>query len=346
MTALKHQLSTVGYDPTGEEVQKRFGYQHVWALVELISRHMAGKPYVFLFEFHDDVVVLNHHSEPDQVEFFQIKTRKGKAWHLSDLWFRKKSELPSILGKLYQHTLDFHGDLRLYFVTNAQMQFVQKAVLEKGFDDLEAKDQAKLKAKLLVELPDLKEESFPLLTFVQSEIGIDSQETFLLGKVQEFLEHELGPENNVKARSLYRTWLSLVLTKNRKKVEKDIELDDLVELKGVSRPYLEAELMKIKEQSARSDFSIALSLLTSIGATPEEIISVRENWREIELRRRDSSDALFSDLMQLVASKVDSLYTDFSVREKIVEEVVVLPEFSQLFSRQFIATLVLWEVCK
>ncbi|WP_368157654.1 dsDNA nuclease domain-containing protein [Aeromonas sp. R10-2] len=59
----------------GEIAQRGFDYQACWALSEMLEYELNGKNYVFIFEYHDDVLILDDHSTPPK---FDICTSKNK----------------------------------------------------------------------------------------------------------------------------------------------------------------------------------------------------------------------------------------------------------------------------
>lgn len=63
----------------GEIAQRGFDYQTCWALSQMLEYELDEKNYVFIFEYHDDVLILDDEVSPTQLTFAQVKTRE-KHW--------------------------------------------------------------------------------------------------------------------------------------------------------------------------------------------------------------------------------------------------------------------------
>lgn len=142
-------LTTPLAEKSGATTAARIRYQQHWALSEILKRYLAGENCLFIFEYHDDVVILTPASSPNRIEFFQVKTKNGANWSLTELLAQKKGvkgKSLSILGKLYSHLISF-GDhtKRLHFVTNAHFSFIKdKEALETSAAALEERDGKKM----------------------------------------------------------------------------------------------------------------------------------------------------------------------------------------------------------
>ncbi|HBB8375235.1 TPA: DUF4297 domain-containing protein, partial [Escherichia coli] len=66
----------------GEIAQRGFDYQTCWALSQMLEYELDEKNYVFIFEYHDDVLILDDEVSPTQLTFAQVKTRE-KHWTAS-----------------------------------------------------------------------------------------------------------------------------------------------------------------------------------------------------------------------------------------------------------------------
>lgn len=96
-------------ETAGSRSPARFAYQRNWALAELIEYHLEGKDYVFAFEFHDDILILDSEVNPSNLQFVQVKTKTtGQKWTVHGLTKSEKGkngnpEKLSIIGKLYEN---------------------------------------------------------------------------------------------------------------------------------------------------------------------------------------------------------------------------------------------------
>ena len=109
----------------------RFAYQLDWGLKRLLELEEEGKPYTVIFDYQDDILVLDSDEDPQFIDFYQVKTNTAAAgWRKNDLYTvtkKKKKETPadptlfdevdedevegdekySKLAKLLIHSLDF-----------------------------------------------------------------------------------------------------------------------------------------------------------------------------------------------------------------------------------------------
>src|SRR5690606_14716457 len=104
-SSLSDALMKLSQRETGGIVgSDRYDYQKDWGLCKILELHATGLNYVVLFEFHEDIAVLNDPAQPTRVAFYQVKTDSKKKWTVQRLIARKKGRggnaLPSILGNL------------------------------------------------------------------------------------------------------------------------------------------------------------------------------------------------------------------------------------------------------
>lgn len=103
----KKLLAQYPRETAGARSASRFGYQRDWALCHLLNLHIeTDTDYRIVFDYHDDVVILEPADDPTALHFYQVKTKQGGYWKRAALVRRakgKKGLLPSILGKLYHN---------------------------------------------------------------------------------------------------------------------------------------------------------------------------------------------------------------------------------------------------
>ena len=76
MTFAEQLVSNLPRETSGSRASSRFDFQKNWVLCHLLELHLEKRDYLVLCDYHDDVVVLERPSNPDQAEFIQIKTKK------------------------------------------------------------------------------------------------------------------------------------------------------------------------------------------------------------------------------------------------------------------------------
>ena len=89
-------------DISGARASNRFGFQTDWAICELLDKFAAGEDFIFLFDYHEDVVVLTPKDDSTDflADFYQVKTAdKGRPWSKNNIIKGKKSKQKDKDGK-------------------------------------------------------------------------------------------------------------------------------------------------------------------------------------------------------------------------------------------------------
>lgn len=209
---LKKILKTRPRESSGATSSNRFSFQHSWAMCKLLDLHLHCKPYMILFEFHDDIVVLDDEDSPVSAEFIQVKTdTTGRKWTCSKLLSRKKGKgrmLPSPLGKLRCHEISFSKFIsRMSFVSNASFNVPlsdetkstdrNEVCLSEMTDEARREVKDKLRQELCV---DTTGESKTFLCV--TDLSVEDHEVHSLGKLTSFLEQS---RLNVTASVLHKS---------------------------------------------------------------------------------------------------------------------------------------------
>ncbi|MET7242125.1 dsDNA nuclease domain-containing protein [Methylobacterium sp. EM32] len=110
----------------------RYEYQALWGLALLFKEHTSSEDYAIIFEFHDDIALLDHSISPTKVRFYQIKSKDTSGgWTLSALLHREKVRTkkgttitPSHIDKMYDNIHKFSSFvLSVDFVSNQMCGF-------------------------------------------------------------------------------------------------------------------------------------------------------------------------------------------------------------------------------
>lgn len=152
----------------------------------------------------------------------------------------------SIVAKLLQHTKDFEKTRKLYFVTNAHINFIgNKPVC--NFSELTKNNKDKIKEKIKLQLGNVKDENFEKLIFVQNEMSETRYKDTMLGELMNYLKEkwEISTDTDV----VYKNLISLI--RNKTNYEKLVDnRQDLLKYKAIThkefRQYL-LGLTRIKD---------------------------------------------------------------------------------------------------
>ena len=238
---LKDLLSKPQREVAGASTAARFDFQKCWALCEMIDRHCAGQDYVVAFEFHDDVLFFETETNPNEVEFCQVKTSESpKPRKLSSITTRRKPK-NSIIGKMLKNTegLSDYPTAKLVLVSNNAFEFSDTLICAK---DLEEKYRDKLVEKITDELPALNEDILERIHFRVIQIPIAEVETYLRGKAVNLFESRFGTEFS----EAVLPWLRMVIgeanRKNNFPPDSVPDVPTLIEKKCIGRSFVEKSL--------------------------------------------------------------------------------------------------------
>lgn len=222
----------------------RFAYQLDWGLKRLLELEEEGKPYTVIFDYQDDILVLDSDEDPQYIDFYQVKTNTAASgWRKNDLYTvakKKKKETTteptlfdevdedeveedekfSKLAKLLIHSLDFPTVAReFFFVTNANFGTTlikggrQSKAKELNFSDLIDKAKEEIQKRVKEELPDLDESVFEHLHFIKNQMGVGDHEATVIGLLTQYL-NEHYPKAKVSAKPVYDTLIGEIKKRN------------------------------------------------------------------------------------------------------------------------------------
>ena len=74
MDAFDEILSKLPSDIGGSTADNGFSFQKNWALKKLLELEDSGESYTIIFDYHDDIEVLDSDEDAASIDFSQIKT--------------------------------------------------------------------------------------------------------------------------------------------------------------------------------------------------------------------------------------------------------------------------------
>ncbi len=309
-------------EKSGATTSDRYDYQKNWSLMTLLEHHLTGCDYLFVFDFHEDMLVFDSEDSPDKVSFYQVKTNDtGKNWKLPELINakkKKKVDSPSLsfIGKLYQNKINHpNNTMSLNFVSNAKFD-VTLADSTKSTDrtticcsDLDAGLIDQIGNKLIEEHNLQSEPDFKGITFLKvSGLSLDDHSSHIRGKLADFLE-QLLPGKKYVAGAVYKSLYSEI---NRKtNYNKHIKtFDEMIINKAIGRKYFQEHLNKIGLIQDYDEIWNTIEGRLNVENVPLNLIkSIKTNWMRFETDRMDKTniplDKLCSEISQIVLSLME-----------------------------------------
>jgi hypothetical protein len=269
----------------GEIAQRGFDYQTCWALSQMLKYEMDGKNYVFIFEYHDDVLILDDDVSPTDLTFAQVKTRETH-WTASSLSSGTTKKPISIIGKLFIHYKNFANySPKLLFVTNASFNLCKENGGKSSFDANEVKDEHKARFKKAIkDQVKLDDASINLSTmsFVQSSLSLDDHITHLKGKLCDFLSKKFGDSSNLSINVLVTLLEQECRHKSKVKSADIIDFSDLISRKGLSSQGFNSVLDSLNvSNSLKPNWDMAETVFNKVGKNPLQLIPLNATFSQV-----------------------------------------------------------------
>jgi len=304
-------------ESSGSSTSSKYDYQKHWSLTELLERHITGSDYLFVFDFHDDLLVFDSEATPDKVAFYQVKSKDtGKLWKLNDLIKSKSSKtdspLLSIIGKLYLNKMNFPDNtLSLNFVTNAKFDITlgDEKTLSTSLpniccDTLDKDVLAKISSKLVEEHALKDDPDYKGITFLRvCGLSCDDQVGHTKGKVSEFLEMLL-PGKKYMVGAVYNTLMGEIRRKTN--YSKDIgSFEEMIQYKSISRTEFQRLIEQIGLTENFDDLWNSIENRLNAEQAPLGMVrKIKESWGRYELERMDKTNSTLNELSKVICELV------------------------------------------
>ena len=258
MDAFDEILSKLPSDIGGSTADNGFSFQKNWALKKLLELEDGGESYTIIFDYHDDIEVLDSDEDAANIDFYQIKTSVN-YWQANKLCQKetdsKGKAKKSYLGKLINHYLEFEKTRDVYFVTNT---FVSKNHFDSksdshdevlSFSKLSEKVQNDIKSKIEKELgTQINPNCYEHLFIIQNQLNLNDSTDSLVGKVTTFLRKHLGT-SEINPRSFYDAIFAEITKRNDYK-EVFHTKEDLFTHKAISKSQFESFINELRSYTS------------------------------------------------------------------------------------------------
>ena len=309
-------VSTRPRENSGSVSSSRFDYQKDWSLCKLIDTHTTSTDYIVIFDWHEDLLIMDSETTPNKISFYQIKGKKSGNWSATSLLSSEKGSdglpLLSILGKLYDCKSKFDIETgSLNFVSNARYNVKLdsgESSLSKDsicIIELTKKEKEQILRKVKEEHKLKHDPKFEDITFLKVvDLSLDDSSVHAKGKITDFLEG-LFPGKNFNVPSVYRMLFDEV--KRRANYNKEIlTFKDLVNNKGIAKSQFEDI---IRATGIKKDYKEiwkrAESELLSNSVSFQDRRKLNQSWTELELAKMEPNNQVLFDLVSKVKSIIE-----------------------------------------
>lgn len=314
-------ITTPKREDAGSRTSNRYSFQHSWAMQKLLELIATENDFVLVMEFFDDVIVLDSSSNPQMIDFYQIKTNTKQSERFittKKIISPTKKDGLSIAQKLIDNFSRFSNETRsIHLVSNKAF----KIDLVDGTDDSTEKLTISLNELCKDEIDKIKENIcnacncnnciYPrgcsercrkIIFFDVSDLGIDNYDDTVFGRFIKFLsDNNYGYGSILNSKAIYHTLMSEIvrINNNERKASSFHEL------------LLSKSITKNKFDSYLRDFEKSFLMANDWSDISNALRSQQENYGNIEINAikkqwdKYKVDSLGSDLLILEVIKND-----------------------------------------
>lgn len=330
MVLAKRLIEVPQSERGGEIAQRGFDFQACWALSHMFEYELQGKEYVFVFEYHDDVLILDSATNPQKATFAQVKTNE-KPWTLNKLITATKAKPISFIGKLFEQKRKFdNSDVELMFVSNAYFSFDKRNHFKAT--DLKKGDQDNLIEKVSKQLSSTNNLELAKLTFLTSDLSLEGHSSHLKGKICDFFESYFDDNIDINPSSFARTLESACRDRAKVRSSDIRSFDELIKKKGFTSDFVKETLENIcATKSLQPDWESARQILAEMGKNTIQLLSLKSIFTRISISVKSSNS-----VEKMYLNQADLLFdkqaAETSMHEFIVNTVksleLSIPDYS------------------
>ncbi len=341
----------------GRHGGKGHEFQRYWALCHLLKIDLERDNYLVLLEFIEDVAVLNNESNPEKIEFFQLKKKDGNSsWTKTALAKPSKDKL-SILAKLFEsRNISPDTSATISFVSNSPVALTLKNKLDSThlptFEaiDVDASILDPLQKDIATELqvePDKIQ--WDKLSFIKSPLSLNDLENHALGHVVTYLGSKY-PDHNARADIFFRLLYGEI--KIRATSTEDANtFEDLKKLRGISKSQMTSMLAQVIARKPVMDVILnVLEASVSEGVPFVEREAIKVAGRRFTVDRINQSNLLLVALEQAVIKHKnelpDNLVTTWQVVTWIYNQLIIMPNWNNYsaLGKPYILALIIYGI--
>lgn len=332
----------------GEIAQRGFDFQTCWALSHMFEYELQGKEYVFIFEYHDDVLILDSETSPKKVTFAQVKTNE-KPWTLSKLITATKKKPISFIGKLFEQKRKFDQfDIELMFVSNAYFSFDKRNVFKA--DEIKQDLQCTVMNNISSQLPNNKSLELSKLTFLTSNLSLEDHSSHLKGKICDFFENYLDGDIEINPTSFAKTLESACRDRSKVRSSDIRGFDELIRRKGFTSSFIKDTINNIFiTKVLQPDWENACSIMTEMGKKSIQLISLKSTFTRISISVK-SANSVEKKYLEKADFIFDKKSAEKSMKKYIYDSIKSLeasiPDYSLALTESQKECIIIYSVIK
>lgn len=220
MTALAAAIATtIPREKDGPRSGSRFEFQIHVSLAKVLEAHKAGGDYRAIFDYFDDLAILDSSNDPTAIHFYQIKGKEPGRWTIANLTKEEAAPPRTIVGKMYHNAADFGiYSISAVFLTNASFSFglatggkTTPDHISVTLHELTSDERKKVADALDLDFePPRSPKEEVILRFERTEVPVKGYVTMLKGHVAELFDDSPG----IQTGPLYRLLIEKIRAKS------------------------------------------------------------------------------------------------------------------------------------
>lgn len=304
-------------EESGPKTSRKYLFQKNLSLYLLLNEHSKRNNYLFLFDFHEDLILSDSETSLSNLECFQIKSKDTKGnWTIKTLTDAPK-EKNSILGKLYYNKIVFEDAIKsLNFISNGKYGFEK---LKDGSDstlmtsilasELSKNDLDACNKSIISEYSLSKSDFEKLGQFRVTTLSNLDSSTHCIGALAALI-NSINPSNKINAQLAYEQVFREVTRKTDATTgDKSFsEISELFELKGISKAQFLEFLKKAGlYKSVEDEWGEIKASLESEGINYLTLMDYKNAWRDMSARLiADSGSIPLTNLKNKILDSLES----------------------------------------
>lgn len=199
---------------SGSQTVGRYGFQANIGILKLLELRETGNDFRLVFDFFDDLAVLNSSTAPTEIRLYQVKSKDPGDWTASDLCKLTGKKAPrSIVARLYSH-LDMFGPAvaETAVISNAPYKVqLQSGAHSSGThhriegQDLHSEEIDKITKAVTADInPSNVPAWLPKFALIRTTLGVHGQDVVITGSLLKHFE-KVGSADGVQITAVYET---------------------------------------------------------------------------------------------------------------------------------------------
>lgn len=327
--SLNHTLQVaVPREKSGSRTSARYDYQAHCGLLKLFELRDQQDDFRMVFDYFDDILILDRSREPQTAQLYQVKTKDTGEWSTAKLCSLVGKLAPrSIFARLYDHVV-LLGDpvTETSFISNAAFTVKLKSGSNStgehhwiAGDDIHDDDVEKIRTAIEKDIAPCDIKSWlPRLVLIRSPMGIHGQKTYVIGVLHEYFAKKLSLPD-VSLEPLYETLYETIHECTRFSQD-GLTTEQLIQKKSITKSDVDALIERATHRRASflSDWTTISHDLSTVGIRSVRQIRLR-TFATQHMTNRSIGHPIATDLSDAARSWAAKNYDLVSSSETIYE---------------------------